>query len=117
MNTKFYNIFVVCIFFFACSKNDEDKFVVEIQKIYDTVKIYDRIPVYDTINVYDTSYVYVERERYIPKEHSYFQKSFYAAHAFGRIDGYDYTNCKEAFEQSYAVGYRIFEVDVELTTD
>jgi len=105
------------VFLFVCSKNDEDNFVVEIQKVYDTVKIYDRIPIYVNINVYDTSYVYVERERYIPKEHGYFQKSFYAAHALGRIDGYDYTNSKEAFEQSYAAGYRVFEVDVELTTD
>lgn len=38
--------------------------------------------------------------------------------AGGQIRGVKYTNCKEAFEQSYAIrGHRIFEVDLELTSD
>lgn len=39
------------------------------------------------------------------------------AHALGRIDGSDYTNCLEAFEQNYAKGFRVFEVDMALSTD
>lgn len=39
------------------------------------------------------------------------------AHAMGRIDGIDYTNCKEAFLESYEKGYRVFEVDMALSTD
>ena len=39
------------------------------------------------------------------------------AHAFGRIDGYSYTNSLEAFESSYAKGHRTFEVDLYLTMD
>lgn len=34
------------------------------------------------------------------------------AHALGGIDGNDYTNSLEAFEQNYALGYRVFEVDL-----
>ncbi|XID91166.1 interleukin-like EMT inducer domain-containing protein [Paenibacillaceae bacterium WGS1546] len=40
------------------------------------------------------------------------------SHAGGRIDGVDYTNCEEAFEQSYAQrGHRAFEADIALTSD
>lgn len=46
-----------------------------------------------------------------------YQNHYFTAHAFGRIDGYDYTNSKEAFYQSYSCGYRIFEVDIQLTSD
>lgn len=39
------------------------------------------------------------------------------SHAFGRIDGYTYTNSLEAFEINYAKGHRTFEVDLYLTQD
>lgn len=39
------------------------------------------------------------------------------AHAFGAVDGKDYTNSFEAFEQNYKKGYRVFEVDFLLTSD
>ncbi|MBW7452789.1 interleukin-like EMT inducer domain-containing protein [Paenibacillus sepulcri] len=40
------------------------------------------------------------------------------SHAGGRIDGVNYTNCKEALEQSYSMrGHRVFEIDLELTSD
>lgn len=38
------------------------------------------------------------------------------AHAFGGIDGHAYTNSLEAFQYNYDKGYRIFEVDFELTS-
>lgn len=39
------------------------------------------------------------------------------AHALGMIDGHDYTNTREAFLNSYALGYRVFEIDLTLTSD
>lgn len=39
------------------------------------------------------------------------------AHGLGGIDGKDYTNSLEAFELQYALGTRIFEVDLALTAD
>lgn len=41
----------------------------------------------------------------------------YVAHALGGIDGFKYTNSKEALENSYKNGFRIFEVDIKLTSD
>lgn len=37
------------------------------------------------------------------------------AHAFGGIDGYTYTNSREAFLHNYELGQRVFEVDLDLT--
>lgn len=39
------------------------------------------------------------------------------AHAMGDVDGKAYTNCLEAFEQSYEEGFRVFEVDLSMTAD
>lgn len=39
------------------------------------------------------------------------------AHAMGSVDGIDYTNSKEAFNESYKKGYRVFEVDLSFTSD
>lgn len=41
----------------------------------------------------------------------------YVAHALGGIDKYAYTNSKEALENSYNNGFKIFEVDIKLTSD
>lgn len=41
----------------------------------------------------------------------------YVAHAFGEVDGITYTNSLEAFEENYARGHRVFEVDLEYTRD
>ncbi|MCR4746461.1 MAG: hypothetical protein K5894_14700 [Lachnospiraceae bacterium] len=41
----------------------------------------------------------------------------YICHALGRIDEYAYTNSKEAFQENYKKGYRIFEIDIEFTSD
>lgn len=38
-------------------------------------------------------------------------------HAFGIIDGIDYTNSLEAFYAAYNRGVRIFEVDLQMTSD
>lgn len=39
------------------------------------------------------------------------------AHSGGGINGYVYTNSKEAILQSIASGYRVIEVDVSMTSD
>ena len=39
------------------------------------------------------------------------------AHGFGAIDGEAVLNCLEGFEQSYAAGVRVFEVDLRMTSD
>ncbi len=40
-----------------------------------------------------------------------------AAHAMGQIDGYTGTNSLEAFQASYAAGYRLFECDLAMAED
>lgn len=39
------------------------------------------------------------------------------AHALGGIDNYDYTNSLEAFYQNYNAGTRLFEIDLDTTSD
>ncbi len=39
------------------------------------------------------------------------------SHAMGGVDGYSYTNCLEGFQENYAEGHRVFEVDLEYTSD
>ena len=39
------------------------------------------------------------------------------AHALGSIDGYTYTNCREAMISSIAKGYKYLEVDIDSTSD
>lgn len=39
------------------------------------------------------------------------------AHALGGVDGKDYLNSLDGFYQAYAKGYRVFEMDLLLTTD
>lgn len=41
----------------------------------------------------------------------------YIAHACGGINGYTYSNCKEAFLQSIERGYSFIEVDIDTTSD
>jgi glycerophosphoryl diester phosphodiesterase len=57
---------------------------------------------------------------------SWLREPSFVAHALGGVTVttasgsqvvYTYTNCKEAFEQNYAKGYRIFEVDLIPTRD
>jgi len=39
------------------------------------------------------------------------------SHAMGGIDGHSYSNCLEGFLENYEEGHRIFEVDMEITSD
>lgn len=49
--------------------------------------------------------------------HYYWTKYPLIAHAGGGIDGYEYTNSKEAILKSYDDGFRLFELDLSLTSD
>jgi len=48
-------------------------------------------------------------------DYAWAQEPDLVAHAMGGIDGKNYTNSVEAFEENYARGYRVFEVDFGLT--
>lgn len=43
--------------------------------------------------------------------------SRYIAHALGEYNGIKYSNTKDAFENSYKMGFRFFEVDLTITPD
>lgn len=47
----------------------------------------------------------------------WYDENLLVAHALGKIDDYTYTNSKEALENSYANGFRVFECDMILTSD
>ena len=44
-------------------------------------------------------------------------KAYMISHAMGGIGGRKYSNCREGFLENYAEGHRIFEVDMEYTSD
>ena len=52
----------------------------------------------------------------MPK-HNLWPGSEIVGHSFGSIDGHSYTGSKEAFLERYSLGYRTFEVDLEMTSD
>lgn len=52
----------------------------------------------------------------MPK-HNLWPGSGIVGHSFGSIDGNSYTGSKEAFLERYNLGYRTFEVDLEMTSD
>lgn len=49
--------------------------------------------------------------------HVWYNGNGYVAHAMGGIDGIAYTNSREAFENAYNNGIRVFEVDLSTTSD
>lgn len=61
--------------------------------------------------------VYIDNYEYREMDYAWAQENPYICHAMGMIDGHDYTNSKEAFLLNYEKGYRVFEVDFQLTTD
>ena len=50
-------------------------------------------------------------------DYAWTEKGSYICHALGAIDGFAYTNSKEAFLYNYEKGYRVFEIDTEFTSD
>ena len=50
-------------------------------------------------------------------DYSWAKENRYIAHALGGIDGHDYTNSREAFEENYKKGFRVFEMDLGYTSD
>ena len=53
----------------------------------------------------------------IPSKQKLKNKGNLIAHGGGGIDGYIYTNSLEALNQSYENGFRLFELDINLTND
>ena len=45
------------------------------------------------------------------------EQQYMISHAMGGIDGYNYSNCLEGFQENYDEGHRIFEVDLRYTSD
>ena len=43
--------------------------------------------------------------------------NYLISHAMGGIDGNNYSNCLEGFQENYAEGHRVFEVDLLYTSD
>ena len=56
---------------------------------------------------------YLGTDRY-SFDYSWMDENCLIAHAFGGIDGNKYTNSKEALEQAYDKGYRVFEGDFQI---
>ncbi len=50
-------------------------------------------------------------------KYPWYDNYFVVAHAFGGIDGYDYTNTYEALVENYNKGTRVFEIDLSHTSD
>lgn len=50
-------------------------------------------------------------------ESSVWEGSVTIGHSFGEIDGHSYTGSLEAFRYNYEKGLRVFEVDMEITSD
>lgn len=61
--------------------------------------------------------IYADNYQYKEMDYSWASENQYICHAMGLIDGYDYTNSKEAFLSNYEKGYRVYEVDLQLTSD
>ncbi len=57
-----------------------------------------------------------KKEEYVFKENNFFSNKI-IGHAMFGIDGITYTNSKEAFLNGYKNGLRVFEIDLELTSD
>lgn len=73
------------------------------------------------INIYNNSgkeddIIYIDNYEE-PFDYTWVNDNKLIAHALGEIDGNAYTNSLEAFLSSYEKGFRVFEVDLTLTSD
>ncbi len=59
---------------------------------------------------------YVKRQIRLSKV-QWYDENRTAIHALGEIDGYTYTNSREALENSFEMGNKVFECDFVLTSD
>lgn len=59
----------------------------------------------------------MQKQRCEVSEQNWYDQYHVVAHAMGGINGYDYTNSLEAFLSHYEQGTRVFEVDLQMTTD
>ena len=55
--------------------------------------------------------------RHYDFDYSWAEENVLVAHAMGAYDGDTYTNSLQAFKYNYDLGYRVFEVDFDLSSD
>ena len=69
----------------------------------------------EALRRFTESRVTVRQNRVAPLDPAVWETAYdpmaYVAHAMGGVNGRAYTNSREAFEQNYAKGFRVFEVD------
>lgn len=75
--------------------------------------------IHDSINNIQNSIYYFRDCKYpgtdrYSFDYSWMDENCLIAHGFGGIDGSQYTNSREALEQSYDKGYRVFECDFQI---
>lgn len=63
------------------------------------------------------SYEYERNYRHYDFDYSWAEDNTLVAHAMGAYDGDAYTNSIQAFQYNYDLGYRVFEVDLDLSLD
>ncbi|MBR4461697.1 MAG: hypothetical protein IKS51_03855 [Erysipelotrichaceae bacterium] len=65
----------------------------------------------------EVSFVSDEQFIHYDFDYSWTENNVLVAHAMGGYEGQIYTNSLQAFEYNYDLGYRVFEVDFDLSTD
>lgn len=81
--------------------------------------IYESVDDFEATVTVDIPNVITDKSIYFPKETYDFEPSVdrYIAHAGGEVNGHAYTNTKQALDQNYAKGFRLFELDIIKTSD
>lgn len=104
---------IVSVVIIEYKTNIIPKAVVKIKTYIDTKKEYEfRNKVDEKLKKELESYQPLSHE-----ENAWYSNYKFIAHAGGAIDGKLYTNSKEAFEQSYSNGNRVFDADLTFTSD
>lgn len=75
------------------------------------------IPVIVTAFILASCILWQMRNDLCGAEGSAWEGSVTIGHSFGEVDGHSYTGSLEAFQNNYEKGLRVFEVDMEITSD
>jgi glycerophosphoryl diester phosphodiesterase len=120
MKKKYILVFILPLFLIGCSSDDveqgiQDKLKVEavesiVESDIDEIEIEELFSVSARGELLDVDKS-ILRQKYLQK------KYMFVAHGLGTIGEVGATNTKEALERSYKKGFRLFEVDLSLTSD
>ncbi|WP_373518375.1 hypothetical protein [Pricia sp.] len=82
-------------------------------------KIYEKVDDIGITETFDVPINITDEQVYFPKVSYEFEPNNdrYIAHAGGEVNGIRSTNTKDALDQNYAKGFRIFELDIVETAD